>query len=360
MISRRFFLSTAGVCVASGFLPGFGFAAASSLPPMAKVQPVTDRYFGQEIVDSYRWMENAADPDWLPFLRGQNAYAREVLDAIPGRSGLQRRILELSSSTGSAFNIKRSGPNLFYLKRLAGSSKPRLYTRNLEGGAERLLVDPDTWPGEANAIDTEFSVSPNGRLLLFGIDQGGREMPVYQLIDTVTGKLLDDRIDRSFTGDKPSIHWLPDSSGFFYAQFAEGRQPSAANMFEDTPLRYHHIGDAQKGDAYIVRRDNSSPFPLQPTEWLMITTSPDSATAILTVGDGVGRYFRLYSAPVAAVVAGTAKWTAIAGYEDQIADFALRGDSLYLVTTKDNPRGSLRRTSARKPSLLTAARRLAA
>ena len=355
MISRRFFLSTAGGCLTYGFLPRLALAAPPSLPPKAKVHVVVDRYFGQEIADPYRWMENAADPDWMPFLRGQNAHARQVLDAITGRTELQRRILELSSAIPAAFNVKRSGPNLFYLKRSAGSSKPRLVTRKLHGGTERLLVDADTWAGEANSIDSEFSVSPNGRLLLFGIDQGGREMPVYHLVDTVTGKLLGDRIERSFTGDKPSIHWLPDSSGFFYSQFAEGRRSGSANLFEDAPLRLHRVGDAQKGDAYIVRRDGSSPFPMQPTEWLMITTSPDSATALLTVGDGVSRFFRLYSAPIASVVSGQAKWTPIAAYDEQIVDFALKGDSLYLVSTKDNARGSLRRTSARRPDITTAA-----
>ena len=355
ILSRRAFLNTTSALIVLQLWPRFASAAPPQLSPKARVQPVVDRYFGQTVVDPYRWMENAADPDWLPFLRGQNAHARDILDSIPGRSELQGRILALSSATSSAFNIKRSGSNLVYLKRLAGASKPRLWMRGLHGGEERLLVDPDSSPGDANTIAAEFSVSPNGRLLLFGIDQGGREMPVYRLLDIATGKLLGDRIERAFVGDIASIHWRPDSAGFFYSQFPDGREPGAADRFENTPLRYHRVGDAQAADAYIVPRDGSAPIAVRPTEWLMMTTSPDSPTALLSVGDGVGRWFRIYSAPLAAVAAGTVHWKPVCGYEDQIVDFALRADSLYLVGTKEDPRGRIRMTSAGEPNLAKAA-----
>lgn len=356
MVSRRHLVFSSGALVAVGVFPRFALAAPVQLPPKAKVQPVVDRYFGQTVVDPYRWMENTADPDWLPFLRSQNAHARYVLDSISGRAGMKRRILELSSATPSVGNVQRSGSNLFYLKRLAGASKPRLYTRTLNVSAERLLVNADSWPGDANSVAREFSVSPDGRLLLFGIDQRGREMPVYHLLDIATGKLLRDRIERSFTGDIASIHWRPDSAGFFYSQFPDGRQPGAPDMQEDTPLRYHRVGDPQSADAYIIPRDGSAPISLRPTEWLMITTSPDSPTALLSVGDGVGRSFRLYSASLVAVAAGGASWQPVCDYDDEIVDFALKADSLYLVSTKGDPRGTLQRTSARKPNLSRAMR----
>jgi prolyl oligopeptidase len=62
--------------------------SASSGPPVARVEPVTEEFFGETIVDPYRWMENPKDPDWEPFMRGQAAYAHQVLDAIPGRKRL--------------------------------------------------------------------------------------------------------------------------------------------------------------------------------------------------------------------------------------------------------------------------------
>ena len=76
-------------------------AAASAGPaipaaPVARVAVVTDTYFGETLRDPYRWMENDQDPDWLPYLKGQNAHTRAVLDRIPGREQLLARIQQLS------------------------------------------------------------------------------------------------------------------------------------------------------------------------------------------------------------------------------------------------------------------------
>ncbi len=58
--------------------------AISTVPPapVARVEVVHDTYFGETLSDPYRWMENDKDPDWLPFLKGQNDHTRAVLDAL--------------------------------------------------------------------------------------------------------------------------------------------------------------------------------------------------------------------------------------------------------------------------------------
>ena len=86
-------------------------------------------------------------------------------------------------SAGPSVNsVCLAGSQLYYLRRPAGAAKACLWTRPLAGGEERRLVDPDSWPGSANTVVREFSISPDGRLLLFGIDEGGREMPVFHLL----------------------------------------------------------------------------------------------------------------------------------------------------------------------------------
>src|ERR1700761_5951680 len=62
-------------------------SGAGNIPPapVARVAVVKDTYFGETLSDPYRWMENDKDPDWLPFLKGQNEHTRAVLNTIPGR-----------------------------------------------------------------------------------------------------------------------------------------------------------------------------------------------------------------------------------------------------------------------------------
>src|ERR1700739_1506015 len=90
-------------------------AAATVIPPapVARVAVVIDRYFGETLRDPYRWMENDQDPEWLPYLRGQNAHARAVLDQIPGRDRLRGRIQQLSGDLALTRRVQRAGGPLF-------------------------------------------------------------------------------------------------------------------------------------------------------------------------------------------------------------------------------------------------------
>jgi prolyl oligopeptidase len=90
-----------------------GVPAALPPLPVARVQAVRETFFGQVVVDPYRWMENPKDSEWEPFMRGQDAHARAVLSGIPGRDALKARIAELSGGTALAFNAQRAGDKLF-------------------------------------------------------------------------------------------------------------------------------------------------------------------------------------------------------------------------------------------------------
>src|ERR1700741_4582143 len=117
-------------------------AAAARIPPppVARVAVVKDTYFGETLGDPYRWMENDKDPEWLPFLKGQNSHARAVLDRIPGRDRLLRRIEQLSGDAASTRSARRAGGRLFFEQRPAGADNFKLFIR--DNGADRVLIDP--------------------------------------------------------------------------------------------------------------------------------------------------------------------------------------------------------------------------
>jgi hypothetical protein len=110
---RRRLLLEAATVAAVGVAPawvraapaGAGKPPAVPRPPVARIEPVSETFFGETVVDPYRWMENPKDKDLEPFMRGQDAHARAVLAAIPGRDQLARRIGELSSGTTVAFGV---------------------------------------------------------------------------------------------------------------------------------------------------------------------------------------------------------------------------------------------------------------
>ena len=118
VIDRRQLLCGTASVFGLAALPQFARAATRALkPPVARIANVKDVYFGETINDPYRWMENDKDPEWRPFLKGQNDYARSVLDALPGREAFLKRIAQLSGDTVSTTRVQRAGNRLFYQQR---------------------------------------------------------------------------------------------------------------------------------------------------------------------------------------------------------------------------------------------------
>ena len=86
---RELFVGAGSVCAAYVTRHAAAASGGNGIPPapVARVEVVKDTYFGETLSDPYRWMENDKDPQWLPFLKGQNAHTRAVLDAIPAATG---------------------------------------------------------------------------------------------------------------------------------------------------------------------------------------------------------------------------------------------------------------------------------
>ena len=78
LIDRRTLLVSAGSAAAVASLPRFAYAAPPDGPMAARIEPVTENFFGKTVTDPYRWMENAKDRDWEPFMKSQAAYTRRV------------------------------------------------------------------------------------------------------------------------------------------------------------------------------------------------------------------------------------------------------------------------------------------
>src|SRR5436309_734536 len=123
------------------FLPTAVFAGDA--PPKAPVREVTDTYFGVKVVDPYRWMEDSKNAEVAAWMKAQANHARSVLDRLPMRAELLKRLEELSDTGVRVGGVQRGGGSYFYYRLAPGENDRRLYVREGLHGAERLLVDPE-------------------------------------------------------------------------------------------------------------------------------------------------------------------------------------------------------------------------
>jgi prolyl oligopeptidase len=354
---RRQFLAGAAGAVSAALLSEKLLAAGSdtlsgiAIPPapVARVQIVRDTYFGETLADPYRWMENAQDPDWLPFLKSQNDRTRAVLDALPTRSGLLKRIQQLSGDTVSTTRVQRAGGMTFFQQRPLGADNFKLFVRQGKDTAARVLVDPTASSSAKSHVSLDWwRASPDGRYVAYGLSKDGSEDSTLHVLNVADGRDLPERIANTQAANP---QWLDDASGFFYTQLT-GRV-GTPERFLDSQARFHRLGGDPKNDPLLMKRGLVADITYDRIQSPEILTFPGAKHAVLLLTD-VRPESRAYIAPLDDVIAGRAQWTRVAGFEDEVIDFELDGDQLYLLANARTPRGRLLKTSASSPSLITA------
>ena len=136
-------------------------------------------------------MENAADPEWVPYMKGQGAYARHVLDAIPGRAALGKRLNALSGGAEAISGLQTAGGRVFFSKRPRHGDNFKLYMRAETGGADKLLIDPTAIKIENSHVSLDWwAPSPDGKYMAYGLSPAGSENSTTYILDIDSNNLL--------------------------------------------------------------------------------------------------------------------------------------------------------------------------
>src|SRR5438477_933932 len=202
----------------------------------------SELFHGERIADPYRWLERGG-PETRAWTDAQNARTRAALDAIPDRDHLAARLRELLG-IGLLGVPRPAGERMFFDRRSAGQRQSALYV--LVDGHERVVVDPNALD-EAGLVTLDWWYpSVDGRLVAYGLSQGGTEMSTLRVIDVDTGRILPDEIPHT---QRSKVSWSGD--GFYYtAHPAPGSVPTGDEHYH-RHARYHRLGDDPARDVKV-------------------------------------------------------------------------------------------------------------
>jgi prolyl oligopeptidase len=185
-------------------------------PPHSQIELVTDLLHGVRVEDPYRWLEDQDSPRTRAWIAEQTRYARNHLDAIPGREQIRRRIREFLA-VETYDSLQKAGSRYFFRKRFPDQEQPCIYMREGPGGDDRLLIDPLARDdGRYIAVKT-VRVSPDGRFLLYEVKKGGERTGTFELLEIATRKRLPDSLPRGYLR---GFAFAPDSKSFYYVHEA--------------------------------------------------------------------------------------------------------------------------------------------
>ncbi len=322
--------------------------------PIAPIQPVTDNYFGTDVVDNYRYMENFNDPAVQQWVKAQADYTIDTLSQLPGRSAFFDRMMELDSSVpAKVYGILRlANGNIFYLKTEAKHDVAKLYMRSSMDSPEILLVDPDRFrqaTGSPHAINA-FNPSGDGKYLIYLVSANGSEDASLYVLDTQTLQDLDAPISRT----PESTCWLPDNQSFFYHRLQEMTEGIAEiERYQNSQTYLHRLGTDPEQDRVVLQQGVTPVENLPPYVWPCIT-DVSSGYAITVIFNGTQLNIDAYVATIDSLSQNTPKWIEICDAADEVRGFTAHGADLYLRTSQNAPRFKIIKTSLTNPDLANA------
>src|SRR5258706_1652292 len=224
-----------------------GQGAGASGPPRAEVRALAEDWYGTKIVDNYRWLEDGSSADTQKWVAEEMAYTRRVLDPLPGREAIHKRLTELLR-IGDIGVPKIGGKYYFYTRRDGAQNQAVLYVREGIDGKDRVLVDVNLLAADGTVALDWFWPAEHGKYIAYGTSASGSEMSTLHVVETKTGKLLSDTIERTRAA---SVAWSLNNSGFYYTRYPKNGDVPEGQERYNRHVFYHELGTDPEKDLLI-------------------------------------------------------------------------------------------------------------
>ena len=309
-------------------------SAETSMPvtyPQTRRDDVVETHFGEKIADAYRWLEEdvrntPAVADWVA---RENAVTHAELGKLPGREWFAGKIEQLMAFERFSIPVKAGG-QYFYERNSGLQNQAQLFVRKGLKGTPRMLLDPVAWAKDGtSALDT-WKPSPDGRYLLYSVQEDGSDWRRLEVLDVKTGEKLPDLVRwAKFT----SLAWVGEE-GFLYSRFAE---PAAGQDFQalnyNQAVYYHRIGSDQAADQLVYAT------PDHPERGHTADVTYDGRWIVITSSVGTDSRYEVHAIDLAQRAKNG--WRArpvVKGFDNAWNLIEGTGGVLWFVTNKDAPR----------------------
>ena len=330
---RKHLLLTAAILTATNMV------AQKIIYPQAPKDGTVDTYFGVQVPDPYRPLENDSSRATADWVRAENKITQDYLSRITFRSKLLKRMKELVNyeKVSAPSYIKQTGKWYFY--RNSGlQNQSVMYVMDRLGDEKnaRVFLDPNKLSDDGTVALKGISFSHNGKYAAYSISRSGSDWQEFYVMDAKTGKLLDDHIVwAKFSG----ASWQGD--GFYYSAYdapQKGREFSNVNSIQK--IYYHKIGTPQSQDVLFYQN------PANPMRFYSVYVNQEETMMFLTesgAGSGNNVYVRDLRQPNSQFIQMTSN------LDLQYSLVETIGDKMYFLTNDGAPKNRLMVTDLAHP-----------
>ncbi len=243
--------------------------------PSAKKTVQTDSYFGTNVDDPYRWLEDDKSDETKAWVTEENKITFSYLEKIPYRAKFKNAIEKVFNYPKYTAPFRNNDWYYFY-KNNGLQNQSVLYRQKGLTGKIEMVIDPNTLSRDGTTRMTTFALSKNGKYAVMGLSEGGSDWQTYKVRDMITGKDLNDKLNWvKISG----VAWKND--GFYYSRYpAPATGESALSVKnENHQVWFHKVNSRQEDDVLVYEDKNN------PQRFHTAATSDDERFLYLTISD---------------------------------------------------------------------------
>ena len=250
-------------------------------PPIARKQPHSFTHHGITVSDDYAWLRDPGypevkDPEILAHLAAENAWFEARMAPHQGLvdslfTEMRARIKEADKSVP-----QKDGDWFYWIEYEEGAEYKKWWRKPVAGGPDELILDEVALAeGHDYFRLGAISVSKDGTLLAWAVDDNGSERFTARIKVIATGEVLPDVIEGTLSG----LVWCAGDTALVYSLANEQWRTDNARLHwlgrpvsEDVEL-YHEDDDGFRVGAGISANE----------EWLVISTSDHETSEVRLV-----------------------------------------------------------------------------
>ena len=309
--------------------------------PPAPKSDVKEMLHGREIADPYRGLEEIDSAPTRAWVEAQAKLATDYLSALPRRAEIADRLTKLMDY--DRLGLPRTeGGRVFYTRKTGLQNQAVLYWKeDAPDAKEQMLLDPNTLAADGTIALAGWSVSRDGKKLVYGTSEAGSDWTVWKIRDVATGKDLSDELKWVKFG---SPSWNQAGTALYYSRFdapPAGQELKQKN--ENQKLFVHQVGQPQSADKLLYARPDHPQWGISSGE------TEDGRYLIIHISQGTavenGLFYKDLQAGANAPVVELFR-----AFDAEYSFEGNDGSTFYISTTKDSPNKKLVAVDVAKPA----------
>lgn len=308
---------------------------ALNYPETRKDTTVVDEYFGKQVADPYRWLEDDMSDETAAWVKAQNEVTFGYLEKIPFRDKIKDRLTELwDYEKYSAPRVH--GDYTYYYKNDGLQNQSVLYRQKGDGEPE-VFLDPNSFSDDGTTSLAGTSFTKDGSLVAYQISEGGSDWRKVIVMNAETREIIEDTlIDVKFSGTS----WK-GNEGFYYSSYDKPEDGSElSGMTQYHKLYYHQLGTEQSSDQLVFGGEET------PRRYIQAYVTEDENYLVITAATSTtGNELYLQN-----LSAGGEIMSVIENFENDHYVVHSIGEKLFIKTNMNAPNGKVVQTTIGDPS----------